>query len=127
MTNVISNYFETEGGFAQSPMWSVASERPIGLTAALDYLLGGQSVVYAMRMPDGVIKVGVSVNLANRSYQLHGQILGFRLGTIEDERELHARLKPYRARGREYYKPAPAVMNVVNELRDEFGLPHLAA
>lgn len=127
MANVISNYLEDPSGYSTSPVWDNLGETPLGLTSALDYVLGGQSVVYAMRMPDGAIKIGRSVNLANRCYQLHGQILGFLPGGHDEEQQIHRDLRAHRVRGKEYYSATAAVMAVVNEMRQPFGLPQIAA
>lgn len=92
---------------------------------ALRALTQGLSVVYAMRLPDGVIKIGCSTDLAGRRRCVHAEaeILGFRFGELEDERAIHAILAPHRVRGREWYEPHPAVLDVVNEMRAEWNLP----
>jgi hypothetical protein len=96
--------------------------------AAINAVIAGRRVVYAMRMPDGAIKIGCTSNLANRSYCLHGEILGFRFGGFDEERVILAHLRPHRVRGYEYFRPdAPEVLEVVNEMREPFGLPPLAA
>lgn len=55
------------------------------------------------------------------------EILGFVPGTTDDEQAVHASLRPHVAHGVEYYHPTAAVMAVVNEMRDRFNLPHIAA
>jgi hypothetical protein len=93
--------------------------------AAVNALTHGQQVLYAIRCPDGAIKIGCTKRLAIRSYQLHGQILGFTFGDFPDEAAIHDRLRPHLAHGQEYYHPTPAVMAVVNDMRDTFGMDHI--
>lgn len=98
-------------------------------TQALKALIGDRSVVYAIRTPDGLIKVGCSASLWNRRRSLGAaaEILAFRFGDFDDEQAIHRALAEHRARGREYYHPTPAVMAMVNDMRDEWNLPHIAA
>jgi hypothetical protein len=56
-----------------------------------------------------------------------GEILGFRAGDRADETDLHYDLREHVHHGREWYHPTPEVFAVVNAMRDDFGLPHLAA
>lgn len=92
------------------------------LTANVD------TVVYALELPDRIIKIGCTKNLVNRRRDFVGStILAFRPGTFEDEKAIHVDLRRHRARGREYYRRAPDVLAVVNEMRDHFNLPHIAA
>lgn len=104
---------------------TIADERR--RSTAIHALTRGIKVVYAMRVPDGAIKIGCTSNLPNRLSGLHGEILAFRPGDFADEKELHLKLAAHRNRGREYYNPTPEVVAVVNDMRDHFGLPHLAA
>lgn len=117
-----------EGGYSASDLWeSSGRETSHPLTPTLQSYLDGAHVVYAMRLEDGIIKIGCTKNLANRSFQLHGQIIAFRLGDFDDEKTIHEDLKPHRARGHEYYHPTPEVFAYVNDMRDDFGMPHIAA
>lgn len=93
----------------------------------LHALTGGGHVVYALRLPDGAIKIGCSKNLANRASGLHGQILGFMPGDFDDEQAIHDALKPHRAHGWEYYHATPEVLAVVNRMRERFDLVPLTA
>lgn len=81
--------------------------------------------IYAVRLHDGLVKIGWSRSLANRlgSYGKDSELLGLMPGTLADEKQLHARLAPHRARLREYYHPAPEVLAEVNTLREWSGLP----
>lgn len=87
--------------------------------------LKGTGVVYAMRVADGVIKIGHTANIAWRIYNLHGEILGFTIGSLADEQALHAALSAHIHHGREWYHPTPEVLAVVAEMREELGLPPL--
>jgi hypothetical protein len=117
---------DREDGYAVSAMWQYVGETTLPRKTAMQALQQGR-VIYAMRLPDGAIKIGCCADLANRASQLHGQILGFRPGDIPEETEIHRSLRRHVARGREYYHPRPEVIAFVNELRDEFDLPHIAA
>lgn len=83
--------------------------------------------VYAMRLPDGVIKIGHSAHLADRRTALQGEMLAVRFGDRDDEQAIHATLIPYRHHGHEYYHPTPEVLAVVNEMRAAFGLDAIAS
>ncbi len=85
-------------------------------------LLG--AVIYAARLPDGVIKIGCTSNLGVRMWQLGAgtTLLGFRPGLRPEELQLHRTLRAHVHHGREYYHPTPEVMAVVNEMRDTLGL-----
>lgn len=82
------------------------------------------SVLYAVRLPDGLIKIGYTTNLNNRLLKLKSQkLLAFRFGDRADETAVHQSLSSHCARGREYYHPAPDVLAVVNRWRVDLGLP----
>jgi hypothetical protein len=86
--------------------------------------------IYAVRMADGLIKIGWSGHPGERTSRLAGinNILGIRLGaTREDENEIHRRLDGHAVRGREWYADTPAVREVVNAMRAEMGMPPLDA
>lgn len=84
-------------------------------------------VIYAVLVDDQV-KIGFTANLANRISGLHAtEVLGFRPGTLAEEQEIHARLQGLAVTGREWYPRLPAVLDVVNEMRDTIGLPRLEA
>lgn len=92
------------------------------------------SVVYAARLSDGTIKIGWTQHFEDRMrYLSHhtGQdveLIAFRLGDLEDEQAIHAGLVEYRIEGhREFYRPAPEVLAVVNEMRSALNMPPVAA
>lgn len=81
------------------------------------------SVIYAVRLPDNVVKIGHTGNLASRSQRLGtNELLAFRPGTYADEQQIHRGLTDHRHHGREYYHPTPEVLALVNGMRDELGL-----
>lgn len=127
MRNATASRRINADGTTASDVWADNAEVIPSKFAAIGAMTQGRHVVYAMRLPDGVIKIGCCKDLARRAYGLHGEILGFRFGDFAEEKAIHANLVEHRARGHEYYHPTPAVMAVVNELRDEFNLPHIAA
>jgi hypothetical protein len=118
---------DRSGGYATTAMWQHAGEVTLPRKTAVHAVQQGQRVIYAMRLPDGIIKIGCCSDLANRASQLHGKILGFRPGDLAEELEVHRSLRRHVARGREFYHPRPEVIAFVNELRDLFDLPHIAA
>jgi hypothetical protein len=91
------------------------------------------SVVYAARLADGVIKIGCTENFGDRLRYLKAydgqavELIGFKFGSREDEREIHDSLREHLHHGREYYHATPAVMAVVNEMREQLGMQPIAA
>lgn len=96
---------------------------------ALRELIGDNTVVYAIRTTDGLIKIGCSGSLWNRRtyFGRKAEILGFQFGDFDVEAKVHRSLKAHVARGKEYYHPTPEVLAVVNAMRDNWNLPHLDA
>lgn len=94
---------------------------------AVRALTGGQLTLYACRLADDTIKIGCTRELDKRRKKFGPgtEILGFMPGDYDDEQAIHASLVAHRAHGHEYYHPTPQVLDVVNEMRDHFGLPHL--
>jgi hypothetical protein len=81
------------------------------------------SVVYAVRVPGRVIKIGCTADLATRAQALGAEeILAFKPGEYADEQLIHSGLVAHRHHGREYYHPTPEVMAVVNQMREDLGL-----
>lgn len=79
--------------------------------------------IYAVRTPDGSIKIGHTTN-ADRRLRFYGSAsrpLALVRGTRRMESVIHASLRPYVARGREYYHVTPEVLAVVNHLRAKMG------
>jgi hypothetical protein len=101
-------------------------ERYVGIRALTATI---PSVLYAVRLPGGTIKIGCTSNFASRlsSYGPDSEVLGFRAGDRADEQAIHKSLKAHLRHGREWYHPTSEVFAVVNDMRDDFGLPHLAA
>lgn len=85
------------------------------------------AVVYAMRVTDGVIKIGHTSRPGKRRNEIAGEILAFRFGSRVDEQLIHASLKAHRHHGYEWYYPTPEVMAVVNDMRADLGMEPLAA
>jgi hypothetical protein len=83
-------------------------------------------VLYAVQFPDGVIKLGYTADLDVRRRQ-YGPVGSYKIiavapGTREQERALHAALRPHRARGHEWYHPTTEVLATVNRMRQSVGL-----
>jgi hypothetical protein len=88
--------------------------------------LGGP-VIYAVQLPDGIIKIGHTTDLNDRLDDLcgvEGKLLGFRFGDRVDETRVHRALVEFRARprAREYYHPTSEVIGTVNVWRSDLGL-----
>lgn len=98
-----------------------------GRREAIMAIQGGRPMIYAARVEDGLIKVGCSTDIYRRMAQLHGDLLGFRFGDMDEEREIHASLAAHVHHGREWYYPTLEVIAFVNELRQSFGLEPIAA
>lgn len=97
------------------------------ITALIGHL---PSVLYAVRFPDGIIKIGCSTKFAQRLRCFRGkgaEVLGFTAGDLTDEQKIHDSLTCHLDHGREYYRPTAEVLAVVNRMRDEWKLPHVAA
>lgn len=82
------------------------------------------SVIYAVQLPTGIIKIGCTTDLVTRRnvYGSDSVILAFMPGNMDEEMDLHKSLAAHTAWGREWYHPVPAVLDVVNEMRDHFHL-----
>lgn len=93
-----------------------------------------REVIYGVRSLDHLIKIGCCTNFTSRmaSYAINqrnaaDRILFLMPGTFEDEQVIHETLRPYLARGREHYHPVPEVIEYVNMMRADFGIPPIAA
>lgn len=95
--------------------------------AALRLVSQAGQVVYAIRTKDGLIKIGCTGDIAQRTNVIGHEVLGLMFGDFDDEAAIHDRLVPYRAKGHEWYHPTPEVLAVVNEMRADLGLEPLAA
>lgn len=86
------------------------------------------SVLYAVQLPDGTVKIGCTTNFAARrhGYGPH-TVLAIMPGDRAAETEIHRSLRPFLTYGREWYRPTDEVFDVVNTMRDHFNMPHLAA
>lgn len=107
-------------GIQQRPTYTPPAERNAAMRAF-------GSVVYACRLPDGVIKIGHTGDLATRTRAIGGELLAFVPGTFDDEHAIHARLADHVHHGREWYFPTPGVLAVVNEMRARLGMEPVAA
>jgi hypothetical protein len=91
------------------------------------------AVVYAARLADGTIKIGWTERFDLRLHWLkhHAEqdleLLAFRVGTYEDEQAIHASLVEHLDHAREYYRPTPEVLAVINQMRESLNMPHVAA
>lgn len=87
--------------------------------------LDGIELIYAIRLPDGIIKIGHTREIMARRRHFDSTpeaILAIKPGTYDEEQAIHEQLAPHRARGREYYHPTPEVLAYVNGIRDDLGV-----
>lgn len=82
-------------------------------------------LIYAVKMPDGIIKIGHTTNLYARMSKLGvgvdvASLLAVRVGgTHADEQAIHAALRGHTVRGREWYHPCPVVLALVEQMRTD--------
>lgn len=89
--------------------------------------LHGVELIYAIRCPDGAIKIGWTKDLMSRrrhftTADTPESILAVSPGTLDQEQALHAQLRGSVARGQEYYHPTPEVLAYVNGVRTQLGI-----
>lgn len=89
---------------------------------ALASLQHGEPMLYAMRVADGLIKIGCSRDVSERRRCLTGELLAMMPGDFDSESDLHDDLAPHAHHGREWYNPTPEVIAVVNEMRNYYHL-----
>jgi hypothetical protein len=84
--------------------------------------------IYFIRTDDNLIKIGHTGNLMKRR-RAYGpdwkQILAVMPGTREQEHCLHLMFAAHLTRGREYFEPAPKLMNFINRIRAQLGVPEI--
>lgn len=82
-------------------------------------------IVYFIKTRDGLIKIGHTVNLANRKVKFGSgwqHILAVVPGSRDDEAAMHAKFGAALARGREYFHPVSELVEYVNDLRGQLGV-----
>jgi hypothetical protein len=95
---------------------------------AIRMLQGDGLLLYALRLPNGNIKIGCSSDVAERIRHIrHTEILALHRAERSDELAIHHLLRPDVVKGREIYAPTPAVLAVVNGMRAVMGAEPLAA
>lgn len=93
--------------------------------AALRTMNAAGSMVYAIRTPDGLIKIGLSTDLATRRRHIGDEMLAVMFGDHVAEQAIHDQLSGHAHHGREWYYPTPEVLAVVNDMRARVGLEPL--
>lgn len=81
--------------------------------------------VYFVRTDDDLIKIGFTTKFHVRRLGLGvswENLLLVRRATFAVEQELHQRFAQHVARGREYYHPAPEIIDLINDEREAMGL-----
>lgn len=82
--------------------------------------------VYFIRTQDGLIKIGHTGNLGKR-HNAYGPGWDHLLAVVPGDRELekaqHRRFAAHLARGREWFHPAPDLIDYINDIRSRLGVP----
>lgn len=86
-------------------------------------------VVYFVRTDSGLIKIGHTVDLANRIKAYGGwrTLLAVQPGTRDDEHALHVRFADDLAEGREFFRASTGLLAYVNDVREPLGMEPVAA
>jgi hypothetical protein len=87
-------------------------------------------VVYFIRTTDDLIKIGYTTQLAGRKSAFGvgwDSVLAITPGTRNDETALHHRFAQHLERGLEYFRPAPDLIQHINQLRAALGVSPIAA
>ena len=87
-------------------------------------------VIYAVRLKDGIIKIGHTTRIRARLSRLEcglNDILAIIPGTVREEKQIHDGLVAHRARAREYYHPHADVFAVVNRMRAKYNFAAIEA
>lgn len=84
--------------------------------------------IYFVRL-NGLIKAGWTRDLRERlrAYGPEVEVLAHHEATRDDETYMHRNLRPFLARGREWYEDCPAVQAYVADTVKRYGPPHVAA
>lgn len=91
------------------------------------------TILYAARVGDGTIKIGVTSHLHLRLVALRcltqsePEVLAVKNGTIADEQAIHDSLAKHVAHGREWYRPEAEVLAVINDWRADLNMDPLVA
>lgn len=88
---------------------------------------GAEGQLYFVRL-NGLVKVGWSSRLRSRlkSYGADVEILCHFPGTRTDETNLHRQLRPYLAKGREWYQDCDLIHDVVAGYIKQYGQPSIS-
>jgi hypothetical protein len=79
--------------------------------------------VYFMRR-ERLIKIGTTTDVRRRAAELNATVLVKCPGSYSEEKQLHARFATHRRHG-EWFEPAPELMQLINAIRAEQGLPKI--
>lgn len=84
--------------------------------------------VYFLRL-NGLVKVGWSSDLIGRlkAYGPDVVVLCHYPASRQDETLMHRQLRPYLAKGREWYQDCPLIADVVAQMVRQYGEPYLSA
>lgn len=83
----------------------------------------GDCWVYFMRR-ERLIKIGTTNDLRRRAQTLNAVVLAKRPGSFSEEAQLHRQFASLRRHG-EWFEPGPELLDLVNELRANEGMPRI--
>jgi len=74
---------------------------------------------------DGKVKIGYSTDITRRlrAYPPGSEVLAVHPGTLELERSIHRDFDAHRVAGREWFRPAPEILDHFATVRDQYGDP----
>lgn len=102
----------------------VADQIPVGTVASRkadrqELWYARKGMVYIARAGD-LYKIGFSTDVAQRMRSLGAVLVACRQGTLDDERDLHAKFHEHREHG-EYFRPSPELDTLIAEWLDRPG------
>ena len=117
------------GTLSAHQRWDHMPATPTHASAEYAEIFG--AVMYALRLADGTIKIGITGNLHKRlmSYRAavgeNPDLLAIKQGTHADEQAIHRQLTDHVKHGREWYHPHAEVLAIVNDWRADLNMEPL--
>ena len=118
-------------GYGEHGRWDYGTPSPTRASAEYAELHG--TILYALRVADGTVKIGITKHLLRRikAYTagagVEPELLAIRQGDAADEHEIHRQLAAHAKHGREWYHPHPEVLDLVNQWRHDLGMEPVTA
>lgn len=105
--------------------WQAERKRTLALAPIREADPSAPGLVYYMRI-NGRIKIGYTTDLTKRSraYPPDSELLAVEPGDPELERLRHTQFSRYLERGREWYTDGELLLNHIDDLADQYRVPH---